>query len=239
MKHSKNISVLMAAVLFLTAFIMTACKSNENQNLPAVSTESPDSQEKEGDTISLTEDMISATQKGEQAAIDLTFAQAPAVQITFTLPKGISLGSVEEKLPNQEGDDLLLVTDEGKTVGGLFFMDLAAGQEDLKNVIPSENRLPMQIYAGVALSNHVQYENYQVQKYGETSAAATALFSSQDLSLLGKEYSAAVEIPFANEKNVVLFYDYEKLPVFMQITFDKEMVSERVCAEIAKSITVK
>lgn len=186
-----------------------------------------------------TENTITASQNGEQATINLTYANIADRQVTFMLPKGISLVSADKSIPNQEDDEFLLVTDEGNAVGGLLFMDLASGKEDLKNVIPSENKLPMQVYAGAALPNHVQYENYQVQQYGETSAAATAVFSSQDLSLLGKEYDSAAEIPFANEKNVVLFYDYEKLPVFMQISFDEEAVSQTVCAEIARSIAVK
>lgn len=185
------------------------------------------------------ENTISASQSGTQATVDLTFSSAPAAQVTFTLPQGISLVPDDRSTPGNEEDGFLLVTDDGKTVGDLFFMGLAAEKEDLKNVTPSENKLPMQVYAGVALPNHVQYENYQVQQYSETSAAATALFSSQDLDLLGKEYDAAAEIPFANEKNVVLFYDYEKLPVFMQIAFDQQAVAQADCAEIAKSITVK
>ena len=36
-----------------------------------------------------------------------------------------------------------------------------------------------------------------------------------------------------------LFYDYEKLPLFLQIDFEEGAVSQSACAEIAKSVQVK
>ena len=63
-------------------------------------------------------------------------------------------------------------------------MGLAAELEDLKQVNTDANQLPMQVFAGAALPNHVMYEDYQVQTSTAAGAAATALFSSQDLDLI-------------------------------------------------------
>ncbi len=189
-----------------------------------------------GEPIHLIEDTISASQSGENVIVNMTFADASPAQIAFTLPDGVSLSTSNN---NSDPFEYLLIAEDGNEIGNMIFMDLAADEAALKNVTPSKNELPMQVYAGIALPNHIMYENYVVQTYGKTNAAATAQVSSQDLDLLGEEYDAAVAIPFANEKNVVLFYDYEKIPVFMQIAFDKDAISSESCAEIAKSITIQ
>ena len=175
---------------------------------------------------------LSAEQSGSKVLVDLTFLDAPAVQLSFTLPKGVVLG---EAVSAPDSAGYLLQDVSGKEIGEFFFMGLAAGPEDLQSVETSANRLPMQIFAGAALPNHVMYEDYQVQASTATGAAATALFSSQDLSLMDA-YGSAAAIPFDDPKNLALFYDYEKMPVFLQIGFDAESVSQQECAEIAKSI---
>lgn len=180
-------------------------------------------------------DTISAAQSGSEILVDLTFRNVPAAQLSFTLPKGVVLG---EEVNGPDHSGYQLKDESGKEIGEFFFMGLAAGPEDLQNIDTAAPQLPMQIFAGVALPNHVMYDNYQVQAFTATGAAATALFSSQDLSLMDK-YGSAVEIPFDNRKNLTLFYDYEKLPVFLQISFDEAVVSQSVCAEIAKSVQVK
>lgn len=189
-----------------------------------------------GEPLKAVQDTISASQDGRNVTVDLAFVNSPAAQVTFALPDGISLGSVQND-PDSLG--YTLTAESGNEVGTLFFMELAADREDLENINSSQNQLPMQVYAGVALPNHIQYENYTVHKHTQTSAAATVQISSQNLSLIGSKYSAAAEVPFANEQNAVLFYDYEKLPVFLQIAFGKESVSQDLCAEIANSIAVQ
>ena len=180
---------------------------------------------------------VSAVQKGRQVVADLAFNDAPAVQLSFLLPEGIALG---EAINEIDHSSYLLNDQSGSGIGEFFFMGLAAEQKDLKNVRTDAEQLPMQIFAGAALPNHVMYEEYRVQAFTQTGAAATALFSSQNLGLLGTgEYDAAAKIPFGDRKNLALFYDYEKMPVFLQIGFDEAVVSQAACAEIAKSIEVK
>lgn len=180
-------------------------------------------------------DTISAAQIGDEILVDMTFQNAPAAQLSFTLPKGITLGEAFD----EPGDSGYLLKDEsGNTVGDFFLMGIAADSEDLKQVDTGANQLPMQVFAGAALPNHVMYEDYQVQTSTATGAAATALFSSQNLDLMD-EYGSAAAIPFDNRKNLVLYYDYEKLPVFLQIGFAETAVSQPVCAEIAKSVQIK
>lgn len=181
------------------------------------------------------EDTVSAVQSDSEIIVKLTFRDAPAAQLSFTLPKGITLGEAFD----EPGDSGYLLKDEnGNTVGDFFLMGLAADSEDLKQVDTGANQLPMQVFAGAALPNHVMYEDYQVQTSTATGAAATALFSSQNLDLMDK-YGSAAAIPFDNRKNLVLYYDYEKLPVFLQIGFDEASMSQSDCAEIAKSVQVK
>lgn len=61
--------------------------------------------------------------------------------------------------------EYLLVAEDGNEIGNMIFMDLAAGEENLKNVIPSPNELLMKGYAGIALPKDILYEHYVVQKY--------------------------------------------------------------------------
>ncbi len=189
------------------------------------------------------EDSITVQQDGQQVTLAMHFADSPSAEAAFQLPEGLSLTRADQESSDREGSgqeeaDLFVRKADGTVVGRMFVMDLAAGEEDLQTVVPSENKLPMQVFAGIALSNHVMYDNYTVQNSGKTSAAATAVYSWQDLSLLGEDYDAAAEVPFT-EENSVLFYDYAKLPVFLQMNFAQEAVSQEQCAEIAKSIQLQ
>ena len=178
----------------------------------------------------IAKETVNVEQTQQNVNLYMTFKDGTQTKVAFKLPETIQL------IQDAETNDLIFVQGE-KKVGSLVHADLAASIEELKQVDPAQNTLPMQVFAGIALSNHVQYENYTVQSYSESGAAATAQYLWQNMGKV-EEGMAAAELPF-NEENSALMYDWEKMPIFLQMTFNKEVVSEKGCTEIAKSMTIE
>lgn len=166
----------------------------------------------------------------------LTFTSGEKSAVTMELPHNCELR--EKTGAGEDGEfPTYILWKSGKQAGQLKFYDLGTQQpQELKSVDTAKNQLPMQIFAGVALSNHAGYENYRVQRSSKTGAAATATFWWQDLQK-DTELSAA-EIPVENTP-CILAYDWQKMPVFLELIAEQDAFTRQELTALAKSIRIE
>ncbi len=90
----------------------------------------------------------------------------------------------------------------------------------------------MQIFAQIALPNHVSYEDYTVRRHSAAGAVATAALYTWGLD---------PEAPGGQEKHegdCVLAYDWSVGPYCMELTLQPGTVTEQELARIAGSLTL-
>lgn len=165
------------------------------------------------------------------------FSDSTQTSLQCALPQGLSLQQGAPSF-NMTAPPSVNILQGDTVVGTLELYELGTTDpEDLRSVDTSANTLPMQIFAAVALSNHCDYTDYTVVQHSKTGAAATAVYTWQDLDQMD-QYGAAVEIPF-EETATVLAYDWDASPYFVELRFDKDFtLSEKDLTALAKSIRI-
>lgn len=151
--------------------------------------------------------------------------------ISFALLEGKGLKAVQSDATTE-----VLITDEGgESLGTMLFYPLATYDNDaLGSIDPTANSLPMQVFATVALSNHVYFDNYTVLSHTDSGAAATAVYAWQNLN--DENYDSAADIPF-NESDCVLAYDYAASPYFVFIvSYSSELSLTNGLNKIAETL---
>lgn len=177
-----------------------------------------------------TEPSVAVDQQGREASVLYTMRDGYITQLSFTLPEGVTITEYENAEPYQ----LFLLKDD-ELIGGISLHKFGTiNSEELSYVDTGADQLPMQIFSEVALSNHAGYEDYQVRKYSDTGATATAKYFWQDLSQTDK-YGSAAAIPY-QQINCILAYDWDVMPYFVEIIFTEEAVPETELASLAKAI---
>lgn len=188
-----------------------------------------------GTTPTIHRTAVQLSENGPEKALTYHFSDGSQNTLQCALPQGLSL---------QQGDFSFDMTAppqvnilQGDTVvGKLDLYELGTTDpEDLRHVNTSANTLPMQIFSPVALGNHCDYSNYTVVQHSDTGAAATAVYSWQNLSLID-QYGSAAAIPF-EETASILAYDWEVSSYFAEFRFNPDFVlSEKELTDLAKSI---
>ena len=177
-----------------------------------------------------TEPSVVVNQEGREASVLYTMRDGYITQLSFTLPEGVTRTEYENAEPYQ----LFLLKDD-EIIGGISLHKFGTtASEELAYVDTGADKLPMQIFSEVALSNHAGYEDYQVRKYSDTGATATAKYFWQDLSQMDK-YGSAAAIP-SQQVNCILTYDWDVMPYFVEMIFTEEAVSETEVASLAGDI---
>lgn len=184
-----------------------------------------------------TQDSLASLEIQNDRVVQLNVQSAAGTQntITLELPEGCEIkeGADQGTAPSEDIPEFQLVK-KGEPIGRLCLYPLGTDQpEELAQIRPEENKLPMQIFAITALSNHAGYEEYQVQTFQKTGAAATAQFWWQDLQVHSD--LSAVEVPI-QQTPCILAYDWKKSPVFVEIILAKDVLSQQEYLQMAASI---
>lgn len=153
------------------------------------------------------------------------------LSIDISLPDKLSLSVVPADAPIPT---VFYVMNGEETVGTLTAYPYAAeNAEDLQAVDTASENLPMQIYATIALSNHVDYSNeYIVAASTETASSAVCRALIHEI----ENYAGHTpDAPWA-EHDCVLAYDLAAKPYFIVLQFDVDVISHQQLVDIAKSI---
>ena len=113
----------------------------------------------------------------------------------------------------------------GAQVGTMAMYSFGTTQpEELANVDPAVNTMPMQIYSAIGLSSMVDYGNgYLVVAHSPTGSTAVAFPLDRDGNAVGK---------------CVYAFDYLKVPYFVMVSFDSGVVSDEQLTDIACSVVI-
>lgn len=173
---------------------------------------------------------VQVRQDGTQVQLTFTLQDGSTPQLAFTLPAGVTVAEGDAAQP----DSLLLVKGSDAVVGSISLYDLGTADPDaLQSVDTGADELPMQVFAAVALSNHVAYTDYTVRRHWDTGAAATARYAWQALS--DADAGAAADAPW-QQADCVLAYDWAVMPRFVQIMWAEDTISAADLAALAESV---
>ncbi len=181
-------------------------------------------------------------QEGSRLTVNYSFENGRKTSLEIQLPQGVTArvsgGSIPmDAFQPEAGEDTSLdLVKDGRVIGSIDCMGL--GLEDpaelAQSVDPAKNQLPMPIFAGIALANHADFEDYTVVNSGESGAAATAKYAWQDIS---DPDVAAVEVPWSY-RDCVLAYDWEKAPVFFDMTFEEGVLTGQELKDLAQGLKI-
>lgn len=181
-------------------------------------------------------------QQGSQLTVDYRFENGQSSRFAVNLPEGvtaqISGGSItmDAFRPDETEETDLEFVKDGQIIGSLCTMGF--GLEDPAEIAqivdPAKSELPMPIFAGIALPNHADIEDYTVVKSGPTGAAATAKYAWQDMANFE---GAAAAAPWLY-RDCVLGYDWQAAPVFFDFTFEEGILTSQQLTELAESIEI-
>ena len=144
---------------------------------------------------------------GSGARILYGLSDGRTVEVSFPLPQGSE--AVESTDP--DGTVAAGLLSGGNRLGTVSFMDLGTSDaEVLAGVDTAADELPMPIFATMALSSRAVVEDYQVVRFTDTGAVATATLSWQDVD--GYD-GRTPEAPWYSYP-CVLAYDWAVSPVF-------------------------
>lgn len=138
------------------------------------------------------------------------------------LPEGFTLATEEN---HTAGIPVISIMSGGAQIGTMSMYSFGTTQpEELANVDPAGNTMPMQIYSGIGLSNMVDYGNgYLVVAHSPTGSTAVAFPLDRDGNAVGK---------------CVYAFDYSKVPYFVMVSFDSGVVSDEQLTDIACSVVI-
>ncbi len=161
---------------------------------------------------------------GSEYTLDYRLAY-DSFAVKLNLPEGMTAeiikpGDFESFSPGSYSISLIRDGAEAGRVEVLGFG--TADKEALGSVDPASDKIPMQIYSPVALSNMIDYHSsYKVIKSGGTG-------------------SAAVCFPVSNDEVIskcVMMFDYEVTPYFIMISLSPESISDDDLIKIAESVS--
>lgn len=189
--------------------------------------------------VSVTDRSVEISDMGTDSVLIYTMQDGDSFKVTLSLPKGVTLSTSENYPEYTSNSDYemptVVVVKDTIPIGTLTLSGFGtSNKEDLIQIDTAKNTLPMQIFAPVALSNHVQYENYKVCKSSATGANATAKYLRQDLTNYGGK---APDAPWL-ESDCILAYDYEKAPFFINLNLIDDSLSITELENLSKSISI-
>ncbi|MEG0895677.1 MAG: hypothetical protein RSE93_08160, partial [Oscillospiraceae bacterium] len=190
-------------------------------------------------TVNITDRSVKINEVGSSSILNYTLQNGESFSVTLELPKGLVLLTSENYPEYASKFDYEMPTvvavKDGTPIGTLALYTFGTNDKDvLMQVDTTKNTMPMQIFAGVALSNHAMYDNYKVCKSSVTGANAVANYSWQDLTNYGGE---APKAPWL-KSDCVLAYDYEKAPFFINLNLTDGILSLKELENLAKSIVI-
>jgi len=155
--------------------------------------------------------------------------------VSLTLPEGLSVTETTEEGNSNLPLPSFAISKDGEEVGSLSFYPFATDDsETLQEVDNSSAELPMQVYATIALANHVNYHNeYEVVSFTETASNAVCRPLIHDIANYGGHTPDAPWI----ERDGVLAYDMAGEPYFLSIVLKADLLSHQQLAELAKSVS--
>lgn len=181
-------------------------------------------------------------QQGDRLTVDYRFENGQGARFAVTLPEGVTTqlsgGSIpmDAFMPDATEETDLEFVKDGAVIGSLTTMGF--GLEDTAEIAeivdPAKNELPMPIFAGIALANHADFEDYTVVKSGPTGAAATAKYAWQDMANFD---GAAAAAPWLY-RDCVLSYDWQEAPVFFDFTFEEDILTSQQLTKLTESIEI-
>lgn len=176
---------------------------------------------------------VQVSAQGTNTKLLYTFQNGKQARLSLTLPEGYSMQ--EGCAAEQEADPpMVMLEKNGEPIGTLWLYRLGTDERDfLQKVDTAKNELPMTIFSWIAISNHAGYDEYTVRRYGDTGAAATALYWWQDLT--DPNYSAAAAIPHQTV-DCVLAYDWAVMPYFAELIVEEATPEQLI--RIAESIRI-
>lgn len=183
--------------------------------------------------ITLKKADVQIEEDGGRTSLIFTAADGTQAELSLALPQGVWL--VREGTQETSGVfPTLSIRKDGKVIGSLTLSDYAASDPESLALAPASTELPMQIYAGVALGNHVDYHSgYRVVSSNATGSAAVCRMRYQDLKTLGD--TAAAELPW-QEADCVMAFDLMSEPYFLLITLNPDQLTADQLSEIARSV---
>ncbi len=189
--------------------------------------------------VSVTDRSVEISTAGTSSVLKYTMQNGDNFSITLMLPQGLTMSTSEDYPEYASNPDYRMPTvvavKDAAPIGTLTLFGFGTDDKEvLSQVDTAENTLPMQIFSPVALSNHVQYENYNVCKSSATGANATAKYSWQDLT--GYEGNTP-NAPWL-ESDCILAYDYEKAPFFINLILTDGSLSSSELKGLAESIVI-
>ncbi len=163
--------------------------------------------------------------------------QGQNTRLLYTLDGGkqmaLSLELGEQYILSPLNSWQVNILQQGQPVGSISLYNAGASDKaTLETVDTAENKLPMQIFATVALSNHEGYENYNVCRAWDTGAVSTARYFQQDL----ENAEAAASAPYQYE-DCVLGYDWNVAPCFVEIRLADGLFTADQLQQLAESLS--
>ncbi len=161
---------------------------------------------------------------GSEYTLDYSLAY-DSFSVKLDLPEGmtaeiIKQGDFESFSP---GSYKISLIRDGAEIGQVEEFGFGTvDKESLESVDPASDKIPMQIYSPVALSNMIDYpSSYKVVKSGDTG-------------------SVAVCYPVRNDEVIskcVMMFDYEVTPYFIMISLAPGSISDDDLIKIAESVS--
>lgn len=167
-----------------------------------------------------------------QHSIDFTTNDGKVFSVDLSLPNNLSL---DREDATDSALSSFVITYQKETVGSLRIYPFATDNaEDLQSVDTSSENLPMQIYATIALSGYVDYQNGY-----EVVLSTNTLCSAVCRPLIHEIENYAGNTPDApwSEHDCVLAYDLAGKPYFLVLFFDADIISPQQLKEVAKSVS--
>ena len=163
--------------------------------------------------------------------------QGQNTRLLYTLDGGkqmaLSLELGEQYILSPLNSWQVNILQQGQPVGSISLYNAGASDKaTLETVDTAENKLPMQIFATVALSNHEGYEDYNVCRAWDTGAVSTARYFQQDL----ENAEAAASAPYQYE-DCVLGYDWNVAPCFVEIRLADGLFTADQLQQLAESLS--
>lgn len=123
------------------------------------------------------------------------------------------------------GIPVVTIMSGGRQAGVMGMYAFGTSQQDeLAQVDPAGDTLPMQIYSAIGLSGMVDYSSgYKVISSTPTGSSAVAYPTDRDGNIVNK---------------CVYAFDYSRIPYFVMISFDTGSITDEQLEEMAGSVTI-
>ncbi|MBQ8612398.1 MAG: hypothetical protein IJ412_11930 [Oscillospiraceae bacterium] len=177
----------------------------------------------------LEEPTASVEYRDGESLVHVKLQNGDCATLSLTLPEGFVLAENWEKSIDPGMPPAVAVLWQGGAVGTLRLYPFAG---DHSEVDPADNELPMPVFAAVALSNHVDYDEYTVIRSTDTGAAATARYLWQQMETFA---GAAAALPW-NSRDCILAYDWSVLPCYMELQLEEGLLTQQQLRDTADGI---